>query len=63
MPHGKPAGVRCVQLDENERCKLYGKPERPAVCISLQANEEMCGQTREHALQWLAWLERETNPK
>ena len=25
MPQGKPAGVRCVQLDADERCRLFGK--------------------------------------
>ena len=25
---------------------LYGKPERPQVCINLRAMEEMCGETR-----------------
>ena len=53
MPDGKPAGVRCVQLMEDERCALFGDPRRPAVCASLQANAEMCGATREHALRWL----------
>ncbi|MEN9889340.1 MAG: hypothetical protein RL559_1377, partial [Pseudomonadota bacterium] len=31
MPQGKPAGVPCVQLDAQRRCKLFGLPERPAV--------------------------------
>ena len=33
MPRGKPAGVRCVQLDDEQRCRLFGRPERPAVCV------------------------------
>jgi uncharacterized protein len=57
MPHGKPAGVACVQLDENFACKLFGKPERPAFCIGLQASEEMCGNSREKAIKWLSELE------
>ena len=32
MPNGKPAGVRCIQLDENNYCKLFERSERPAVC-------------------------------
>src|SRR5687767_14313051 len=24
MPQGKPAGVRCVQLTEDNRCRLFG---------------------------------------
>ncbi len=62
MPNGKPAGVRCVQLDEHNRCKLFGRPERPAVCVSLQANIDMCGTTREEALRLLEELERLTTP-
>jgi uncharacterized protein len=57
MPHGKPAGVRCVQLDESDRCRLFGRPERPAVCSGLQPQEEMCGDSREHALFYLHRLE------
>lgn len=62
MPHGKPAGVRCVQLDEHERCRLFGRPERPLVCVSLKPNAEMCGDTREQALRRLTWLEANTRP-
>ena len=60
MPHGKPAGVRCVQLTEDDRCAIFGRPERPAVCGSLRPSEEMCGESREGAMVWLARLERAT---
>lgn len=62
MPHGKPAGIPCVQLDEELRCRLFGRPERPAVCASLRPNAEMCGNTREEALEFLLRLESATNP-
>lgn len=62
MPNGKPAGVRCVQLDANNRCLLFGQPERPAVCVGLKPAREMCGDEREHALRYLAVLERSTRP-
>ena len=62
MPDGKPAGVRCIQLDENDRCRLFGKPERPAVCLSLMPSAEMCGETREQAMRWLGYLEKQTQP-
>ncbi len=62
MLEGKPAGVRCVQLTPDNRCKLFGKPERPAVCVSLRPSEEMCGTSAEEALAWLDWLEKETRP-
>jgi Fe-S-cluster containining protein len=62
MPHGKPAGVRCLQLDDANRCRIFGRPERPAFCGGLQASEEMCGSSRAHAMQWLTSLERLTAP-
>lgn len=60
MPQGKRAGERCVQLDERDLCKLFGKPERPAVCGSLMPSHEMCGDGREHAMRFLGWLEQVT---
>jgi uncharacterized protein len=63
MPNGKPAGVRCIQLDAQNRCMIFGKPERPAFCGSLQPSEEMCGDTREEAIAWLTHLEQLTAPK
>ena len=62
MPHGKPAGVPCVQLDEELRCKVFGRPERPAFCFGLQPSAEMCGASSVEALGWLARLERATQP-
>ncbi len=62
MPQGKPAGVRCVQLDAEDRCRLFGSPRRPSVCGSLQPSATMCGPGRTHALQWLARLESLTQP-
>ena len=60
MPQGKPAGVRCVQLDEGNACRIFGDPARPAVCGGLQPSMEMCGANRAHAITWLAALERDT---
>ncbi|MBV6323951.1 YkgJ family cysteine cluster protein [Duganella violaceipulchra] len=62
MPDGKPAGVRCVQLADDNRCKIFGRPERPAFCGGLQPSAEMCGASRESAMLWLADLERATAP-
>ncbi|NRF69367.1 YkgJ family cysteine cluster protein [Aquincola sp. S2] len=62
MPNGKPAGVACVQLDEQGRCRLFGQPQRPAVCASLQPALEMCGQSRQQAMLWLARLDHLTRP-
>jgi len=60
MPNGKPAGVPCIQLDDEGRCKLFGLPERPAVCLSLQPELVMCGDDREYALHYLTSLENST---
>ncbi|MBI3229628.1 MAG: YkgJ family cysteine cluster protein [Burkholderiales bacterium] len=60
MPQGKPAGVRCVQLDQENRCKIFQDPARPTVCSSLQPAFDMCGDNREHAMLWLTRLEQQT---
>lgn len=62
MPQGKPAGVPCIQLDEQLRCRLFGRPERPAVCGSLRPDPDMCGDTREQAMRWLGHVEQATSP-
>ena len=62
MENGKPAGVRCIHLRNDYKCKLFGSPERPAVCAALKPSEEMCGSTREDALEYLEYLEKATAP-
>jgi hypothetical protein len=62
MPHGKPAGVRCVQLGDDLRCAIFGQPERPACCSGLQPQTDMCGTDRGEALAWLTQLEIQTQP-
>lgn len=62
MPQGKPAGVPCVQLDEQLRCRIFGDPARPAVCGGLQPGPEMCGPDTGHAMRWLSWMEVATQP-
>ncbi|MEZ4657421.1 MAG: proteinase inhibitor [Caldilineaceae bacterium] len=62
MPQGKPAGVRCIQLTDDNLCLLFGLPERPPVCNQLRPNAEMCGDSREHAMHYLTWLELVTAP-
>jgi hypothetical protein len=62
MPNGKPTGVRCIQLDNGNRCKLFGKAERPAVCVSLRPNATMCGESREEAMAFLHELETASAP-
>ena len=60
MPNGKPAGQRCVQLNAQNQCLLFGLPERPAVCSAFNADEHVCGKTDTEALQLLTWLEQAT---
>jgi hypothetical protein len=63
MPNGKPAGVRCIQLDESNRCQLFGKPERPQVCQHLKPERAMCGANRDEALAILTRLEIASAPR
>jgi hypothetical protein len=58
----KPAGVRCVQLDDMNRCRLFGRPERPAVCGSLAPSPAMCGSSTAQAMAFLQQLEQATQP-
>ncbi|WP_252109206.1 MULTISPECIES: YkgJ family cysteine cluster protein [unclassified Halomonas] len=60
MPGGKPAGVRCVQLDDDNLCRLFGDPTRPAVCARFEFDHDVCGERRDQALATLAWLEAST---
>ena len=61
MPLGKPAGVRCVQLDEHNMCRLFGLPTRPKVCLDFKASVDVCGDTNEYAIKLISYLEGETN--
>jgi uncharacterized protein len=60
MPGGKPAGERCVQLTADNRCRLFGAPQRPAVCVDLLPSEDMCGASSDEAMALLAAMERLT---
>ena len=62
MPNGKPAGVRCAQLTEDNRCQIFGRPERPAVCVALRPMAEMCRASAKEAYRWLIELEIATQP-
>lgn len=63
MPQGKPAGVPCAQLTADLGCAIFGRPERPTVCASLQPSPAMCGESREQAMRWLGHLEDATTPR
>jgi uncharacterized protein len=57
MPHGKPAGVRCIHLLDNYRCAIYsyGKPK---VCEEFNAEAEFCGKNQEEAMTILGSLSK-----
>jgi Fe-S-cluster containining protein len=61
-PYGKPAGMRCVQLTCDNRCRLFGSPERPAVCVALRPSVDMCGKSAAEAFTYLIRLEVATRP-
>jgi Fe-S-cluster containining protein len=62
MPQGKPAGVRCIQLTNANLCALFGKAERPQVCRRLRPEAAMCGNSRDHALRFIAAMEAASAP-
>lgn len=61
MPLGKPAGIRCIQLSEDNLCRIFTSPLRPKVCGSLKPSDEMCGISKEEAMKYLTQLEEETS--
>lgn len=63
MAGGKPAGVRCIQLSDDNRCLLFANDLRPAVCSSLRPSSEMCGRNAGEAMQLLTGWERATQPQ
>lgn len=62
MKEGKPAGVRCPQLGRDNLCLLYGKPERPEVCLRFGPAEDTCGSSPEEARELMRQMEEESAP-
>ncbi len=62
MPKGKPAGVRCVNLDTQNLCGLWGSESYPSVCRGFTPDVRYCGNSNEEANQILGDLERLTTP-
>lgn len=62
MPEGKPAGVRCVQLMEDNKCSIFGQDIRPKVCLGLKPSIDMCGESYENAMNIINELEEQTKP-
>lgn len=63
MESGKPAGARCIQLSEDNRCRIFGSDLRPAVCSSLRPSSEMCGTCAAEAMRRISEWEQITRPK
>lgn len=63
MPEGKPAGVKCVNLDPHSlRCRIWNTPEYPEVCKSFAPCPSVCGDNRQDALDIITDLEGLTLP-
>jgi hypothetical protein len=62
MPAGKPAGIRCIQLDEHNLCRLFGKPDRPALCAAFKADPAVCGDSSQQAMELITLLELGSDP-
>jgi len=55
-PQGKPAGLRCNNLNDDNTCRLHGTSDYPEVCDSYRAEKEFCGDTFEEAKEILIKL-------
>lgn len=61
MPNGKPAGVRCIQLSEDNRCRIYHDPRRPQACEQFKPSPDLCGSSQAEALRAISDLEADTS--
>ncbi|MCX6302239.1 MAG: YkgJ family cysteine cluster protein [Bacteroidia bacterium] len=62
MPEGKPAGLKCIHLLDDNKCALYGDRIRPKVCVNFKPEPEFCGNSREEALRILTSLSDDPPP-
>lgn len=62
MREGKPAGQRCIHLDDGNLCRLWGTAAMPAFCRAFTPAREVCGDSAEDALWLLSELEISTAP-
>ncbi|GAJ73250.1 proteinase inhibitor [Vibrio sp. JCM 18904] len=49
-----------MQLNDDNLCKLFGKPERPKVCHDFKPCPIVCGNTNQEALDNITELEQLT---
>jgi len=63
MPYGKPAGQACVNLDmATLRCTIWQTENYPELCRRFVAEQGICGDSRDEALQIIQLLEEQTKP-
>ncbi len=63
MPHGKPAGVMCSNLDKNSmQCTIWNTSHYPNVCKQFAPDIDICGKNRDQALEIISTLELDTIP-
>ena len=62
LPQGKAAGLRCLHLEDDLRCELWGHADYPEVCRRFTPDPEVCGSGREEALGLLETWEAATRP-
>jgi hypothetical protein len=61
MPFGKPAGIRCINLNDKNLCEIHEKDNYPLVCRNFKMNYETCGKSAKQAINKLERLERLTS--
>ncbi len=63
MPNGKPAGIMCTNLDPiTLSCLIWGQENYPKHCKHFIATLDVCGNSREQALQLIDAMELATKP-
>lgn len=62
MEKGKPPFTRCIQLDDEGLCKIFGHPSRPLVCERIKPEPLWCGSTNDEAFALITELEYLTQP-
>jgi uncharacterized protein len=53
MADGKPAGVKCVHLQDDYKCAIYNTPGKPKVCSDFKSEPAFCGTTQAEAMKIL----------
>ncbi len=61
MPNGKKAGERCINLSDDNLCKIFGRKDRPEVCENFKASKDSCGATNQQATEIIAYWEKVTS--